>query len=358
MGLFTRVPKVTDLSAASTVAFPLTPASDYTRGIVGPNTPSHTLTHVLADILGQVDYLPVTREEAMQIPAVAKARALLCGTIAGLPLKAMKDGTPLATQPTWLYRSDTSVSPQHRLNWIVDDLLFYGTSLLYVARGQAGQIVDAFRVPVERWEIDQDGVVKIDNNAVSKDEAILIDGLDGGGLLHYAGRSIRAARDLENTRASRLRNPAPTIEIHLTEDAELEQEEIDDLIAAWNKARNSSNGSVTFTPHNVEIREHGATPVDLFIEAQNQVAVNIAQHTNIPATLLDASVAAGASLNYQNMAESRSWWIDTSLSYWLLPITSRLSMDDVTPRGTYLAFDLSSLVTLPQPTSSTPVLED
>lgn len=356
LGLFSRVPREperekVEAALASPALYPY-----QLDGIVGPNTPSHSLVHIAADILGAVDFLPVTRLEAMQIPAVAKARALVCGTIAGLQLKAYKDGTALDNQPAWLYRTDTGESPQHRLDAIADDLFFYGVSLLFVSRGAQGQVTDALHIAVERWETDAHGVTKIDGNVIDADNLVFIRSFGGGGLLAYAARTIRAARDMENTRAARLRNPSPTVEIHLTENDALEDSEIEDLVAAWNKARNAPNGAVAVTPHNVEIRDHGSTPTDLFIEAANAVSVQVAQFTNIPATLLDASVAAGASLNYQNMAQERSWWIDTSLSYWTGPIAARLSLDDCTPRGTYIAFDFGPLTTVPQPPN--PVLED
>lgn len=327
-------------------------------GIVGPNTPAHNLKHiVLADILGNDEWLPVTRSSAIQIPAVAKARALICGTIARVPLRAYRDGVPLENQPTWLSRSDSSLPPQHRMAWIADDLLFGGASLLYVERGAAGQIIDAVRVDPTYWSIDPDsGGILINGDSVDADKVLYIPSL-GDGLLTAGASTLRAAADLERTRAARLRSPNPTTQIKLTSDAEFTQDEIDDTLADWADARNSPTGAVALVPYGIDVINDGATGTDLFIEATNSIAVQIAQLTHVPATLLEASVAAGASLNYQNMASSRSWWIDTSLAYWLTAIEARLSMDDVTPRGTYLQFDLSNLIETPMPATG-PVLDD
>lgn len=327
-------------------------------GMVGLNTPAHNLNHiVLADILGTDAWAPVTRAEAMQIPAVAKARHLICGTVARLPLKTFKDGEPLAEQPNWLSRTDTSLSPQHRLAWIVDDLMFYGASLLVVDRNSAGRVIEAARVDPTLWSIDPDsGEILINGQPVLASSVVLIPALFEG-LLNVGSRTIRAARDMESIKAARLRSPNPTTQIKLSAEYEANPEELEQVVDDWVKARNSPTGTVAVIPYGIDIINDGGTDTDLFIEATNAVGVQIAQLLNIPATLLDASVAAGASLNYQNMAASRSWWIDTSLNYWLTPIEAELSRDYITPRGTYMQFDLSNLIETPMP-STGPVLED
>lgn len=326
--------------------------------MVGLNTPAHNMNHiVLADILGNDSWLPVTRAEAMQIPAVAKARHLICGTIARLPLKTYRDGVALEDQPTWLSRTDTSLSPQHRLAWIVDDLMFYGASVLVVDRSSAGRVIEAARVDPSNWSIDPDsGEILINGEAVLASSVVYIPALFEG-LLNIGSRTLRAARDMETTKAARLRSPNPTTQIKITEDFDAAEVDLEEVVEDWVKARNSPTGTVAVVPYGIDIINDGGTDTDLFIEATNAVGVQIAQLLNIPATLLDASVAAGASLNYQNMAASRSWWIDTSLYYWLSPIEAELSRDYITPRGTYMQFDLSNLIETPMP-STGPVLED
>ncbi|KLN34576.1 hypothetical protein FB00_11250 [Cellulosimicrobium funkei] len=310
------------------------------------STPNNLATIVLPDILGDASWLPLSQGEAMQIPAVAAARNLISGTIARLPLQAKKDGTPLANQPTWLYRTNGNLAPQYRLMYTVDDLLFYGSSLWKVARGTDGQITDAARVPFERWDLNAQGEILIDNENVDVLDVILFSGPIPGGLLTIGARTIRAARDAQATRSQRLRNPSAVTELHITDDAQLDEEEIVGIQKNYVEALRSANGSVVVTKPGIEIRERGDIKVDLFVEVSNALGVEIAQLLGIPSNVIDTAVATGntSSLTYENKTQSAEWFANTGLAFWAEAITSRLSMDDCVPRGTYVQFDLSSAV--------------
>src|SRR6187402_376592 len=77
-----------------------------------PFTDGQLQAIVWSDIFDQAIH-PVTRAEAMQVPAMNKARNLLCTTIGRLPLTVWNgDGElPVPDQPTWLYRTDGNVGP-------------------------------------------------------------------------------------------------------------------------------------------------------------------------------------------------------------------------------------------------------
>ena len=60
---------------------------------------------------------PLTRAGAMRVPAMARARNLTCGTIAALPLTAMRGPDPALVQPYWSYGTDGqlgSLTPDQR----------------------------------------------------------------------------------------------------------------------------------------------------------------------------------------------------------------------------------------------------
>lgn len=321
--------------------------------IVSPwSDSSHLQSVVLSDIFGTKDLLPVTRAEAMRVPSIAKARSLICGTAMKLPLIAGRDGMKLTEQPTFLYRTNSQVSPQQRLLWTLDDLIFHGWSLWAVERGTSNQIMDAVRVPSEWWKFEPDGTVKVkpseneDYEEVANNDVILISGPQEG-LLEIGERAIRQYQDLEETRASRLRNPVASIVIQAQEEINLTHEEIQDLVDDYADSHKSSSLSVSYMPHNVKLEEHGTASPELFLQMENAINVQIAQMTNVPATLLDASIEGSSSLTYQNSGTERSWFQETTLAYWLTAIESRLSLDDVVPRGQYVQFDLTSLSTIP-----------
>ena len=167
-----------------------------------------------------------------------------------------------------------------------------------------------------------------------------------------AGRGYRAS-----VYADRAERPL-RFELHQTTDVELTKDERADIIAEARRAL-STNDGLLFTNSAVEINTHGsagAADAELIIGGRNASAVDVARHMNIPAAMIDATTE-GSSLEYQTTETRNSQWLDYGLSAYMDPITSRLSMDDVLPRGQRAAFDTSSLTTtLATPTG--PSLED
>lgn len=333
----------------------LSPAIGTQVGIRSPWTEGALTAVVWADILG-VDAVPVSRAEAMKVPAVVKARQILAGSIARLPLRALigADELDAADQPSWLYRTDGPTSPWHRMAWTVDDLMFYGWSLWAVKRGAADVILTAARVPIERWKFDRDGSVLVDDRPASAGQYILIPG-PAEGLLAHGATTIRSARSLELAWAGRIRNPIPTTELHQATPDPLTDDEIDQLVKDYSEARLDANGAVVFTPHEIELKTHGESTADMFIEARNAVRLDVANFTGLPGAALDGSLST-ASLTYVTQDGKRSELAEAT-QLWTGPIEARLSQDDVVPRGWRVRFDASDLTTTtPSPTG--PTVED
>src|SRR5690606_9573712 len=129
------------------------------------------------------------------------------------------------------------------------------------------------------------------------------------------------------------------------------------LLEGWSKARRDPESSaVGFVPYGIQPVFPGldaSGTQDLFIQGRNALRLDIANLTNIPASLLDGSVAT-ASLTYQTQEGQRSSFQEQTMRYWLSPIEHRLSMDDVTPSGQVVRFDLAYVDhTLPSPQTPT-----
>ena len=321
--------------------------------IASPWTVGQLTAIVWADILG-VDAMPPSRAEAMSVPAMPRARNLLCGTIAGLPLRALRGAELVDPQPSFLFRTDGPVSPWHRMVWTVDDLLFSGWSLWACERDAAGFVLTADRVPAELWEWDADGVTPlVDGQAVNPATVILIPGAHEG-ILAFGGRTMRSSATLERSYANAAANPVPAVELHQTTDDTLTDTEADALVNRWRASM--AGGGVAYTNSSLEVKEHGTNPEQLLIAGRNAAAVDIARLTNVPASMLDAT-NAGASLTYETVAGRNAEFIDYGVSLYLQPIAARLSMDDVVPRGQRVAFDLSDY-TAPGPGATGAPTED
>lgn len=324
------------------------------NGIVSPWAGGQLSQVVWSDIFG-VEANTISRKEAMTIPAVAKARQILVSTIAKYPLIALEGNENVTTQHPWLQDTDGEVSPWHRLAWTIDDLLFFGWSLWGVERDADGQILRADRCPIERWQIDVDGVIRIDDQIAEADSVILIPG-PFEGLLAVGSRTLRGGVKLEASWVGKATNPIPAIELHATTDDPLELDEVQALVQAWADARSDVNGAIAFTPHNVQAIAHGSAEPSLLIEGRNFLRIDVGAFLGIPAALMDASLST-ASLTYSTQEGQRNEFADFTLPYWIEPIQQRLSLDDVVPAGQRVRFDLTDLYTNP-PTPTSPEVAD
>lgn len=307
---------------------------------------------VWSDILDGAAAGPVTRAEAVTVPAVMKARQILVGQIARLPLIAL-DGDVEADEP-WLQRTGGTLSPWHRMAWTVDDLLFGGWSLWAVDRADDARILDAVRVPAEWWHFESDGTVVVNRDGryepPGDDEVILIPG-PAEGLCEYAARTIRAARNIETSWATRVKSPIPVMELHHTVDEQLTDTEVDSLIMDYVTARNDPNGAVVYSPFDIELKPHGDVVADVMIEARNAIRLDVANMTGLPAAALDGSLST-ASLTYSTIEGARTD-IAEALSLWVDPIAARLSQDDVVKPGRRVRFDTGDRDTAaPSPTGA------
>lgn len=309
-------------------------------GIRSPWTQGQLSKVVWSDILGS-DELPVTRAEAMSVPAIKRARDMLCVDIARLALKAYRGAEELATQPAWLYRTNGRTSPQHRMLWTVDDLIFGGWSLWAVERGSGKAITDGMRIPPSYWDFGDDDEILIGGEPVDEDQVILFPGSHEG-ILNSSGRTVRGARKLEAIWVSRAARPIPAAELHQTNQTEMTQTEIDNLVDDWTEVLDDSEGGVAFTPWNIELKPHGEGSSDLIIQGRNAAAIDGARAVGVPAALVDAS-NVNSTLTYETMQGRNLEYIERSLSLYTTPIEAVLSMDNVTSRGTRIAFDTSTL---------------
>lgn len=314
-------------------------------------TPDQLQTIVYADVLG-VDAMPLTRAAAIGVPAVARMRHMLCGTIARMPLVTLTGDAPDATQPQWTQRTDGDLSPWHRMLWTADDHLFYGWSLWAATRGAASDgrpLLAADRVPWHRWSVTGDGQLLIDQQPTTADRVILLPGPHGG-ILNEDPGPIRMA--IANLRAAGIaaQNPNPNIDLHYTGDDTPTDDVIDGIVSRWTERRLKQTGGVGFTSKLIEAKSMGAHDAQLLTEGRNADAVDMARIGSVPAAMVDAT-AAGASLTYETTEGRNRQFLDYGAQLYMDAIAARLSMDDVVPRGRRTAFDTSQLTTLtPSPT--------
>lgn len=325
---------------------------------------------VWRDLYGNEASAPPSRGSAMRLGPTRRARNFVVSTLGGLPLVSLGLGEriPLPAhyatrsdfvealtafhrgQPSWLYRSDDGASPQARMVWTLDDLVFHPASLWEVRRSESdGFPLAAQRVNRDRWQINSDNRVEIDHRVASDEEVILIPGLTSGILVDGVD-ILRDARALADIVRRRLKNPAPTINLQQTGGEDLNPQEKADLIAGWAAARNGELGGVAYSNRFIKPEEMGGQmDAQLMIEGRNASAVDQARLVGVSASRVDAS-GVNSTLSYET--EQGRYEADVmDLRLYTLPIEARLSMDDCVPRGRRVVFDRTDLTALdPNPT--------
>lgn len=304
------------------------------------------------------DWFPtggMTRAQAMRIPAVSRARRTICNAIARMPLRAYRGDVLLdaAQRPNWLDRTDGPVSPYHRMLWTVDDLFFYGVSAWAVQRGAPadegalGPVLFADRIPFAQWRIDADtgAFIYIGRNGTeypaSLDEVIVIPGTDDG-LLVDGLTALEHARDLLNAANKAAKNPAAHINLQQTNEYPMTPEDRDNSRRDWAAARRGENGGVAVTSAGFKVEELGTFDAHLLVEGRNAAALDVARSAGVPGSIIDAASAEG--LTYVNAQAKTQDLIDFGLTAYMAPISARLGLDDMSPRGTRIAFDLEELL--------------
>lgn len=314
---------------------------------------------VYEDIFGATGI--VTRAQAMTVPAVAAARAIILGEIAPKPLRALKDEQLVPVQPSWLQGTKTMQGPTARMMHTLDDWIFYGNALWRTERGADGFVQYAYYVPRSSWRIDPDSNdIQIASAtpsgwATASERDFLYLPAPFEGLLAVASDSIRGALDIENSWRTRARTPLPGLILQETEDNGMTPEEMQRWVAAIAAQRRKPDGAVMGVPHKVTVTVAEPGGTDLLTEGRNAVKLDVANFLNLNPAMLGAALPK-ASLNYETQEGTRSEFVER-MSFWTAPLEDRLSLDDIVPHGTRVRFDFNP-TPHPAATSTGPTVED
>ncbi len=348
----------------------LTAAADVVSPLVGPPLdlaspfaprPNHLQGVVWSDVFGTAATAPLDRAAAMTIPAVARGRNIICGTVGRIPLAAHRGTTRLTgpAEPTWINSTSGALPAYHRNMWTADDHLFYGWSCWARVNDAAGRFpLQMDRIPIGRWSLDDHGRVKVDrgdgvHELVNQSTVALIPGPHEG-ILVFGQRALRHYRDLMDAAAQASKTPAAHLALQQTSGQPMLYESPDpnvpgirDLLASWRAAREGEAGGVAYLPPGLEAKELGTFSEHLLESGRNAAAVDIARLMSLPADLLDA--ASEASLTYSNARDNDARAIQYGVGLYLTAISAALSQDSITPHGQTVRFDLEDWLEDPVP---------
>ena len=289
----------------------------------------------------------ILRQDAMAVPTIARCRNLIAGTIAAIPLTSFLKSTGAETHNlSWVDQPDPRQPRSITMAWTVDSLFMYGVAYwrvvgVYATDGRPAQF---------EW-VQNDRVGRKLNKTSTEVEHYTIDGLrvpmEGNGslvtfqafdqgLLLRSQSTIRAALDIERAAAIAAQTPMGT-GILKNNGADLADDKITGLLARWKQSR--QNNSTAYLSSTIDFNQVGFNPKDMmYNEAKQYLATELARACNVPAYLVDAETFRG--MTYQNILDGRKEFTAFSLAPYYTAIEDRLSMDDLTARGTFIKFDV------------------
>ena len=321
-----------------------TKAIEPTSADVAAALPLPTIDSLIIPFNGTVT---ATREEAMSIPAVARARNIMCSAIASLPLEVWDRATGEELDaPKSITLPDRRVNAAATYTWLAEDLLFYGYAYLRVNElyADTGRFRDGERINPTRIQI-------VTNRLSTEIEYYVVDGIpcptsgvgslvvfygSDEGLLNRAGKTIRAGAELERAAAMYAKEPAPTMVLKSNGSA-LPSDRIAKLLESWGVARR--NRATAFLNADVSLETVGFDPEKLQLnQARSYIATELARAIGIPAYFVDAE--SGSSMTYANANLARQTLVDFSLRPLMTSIEERLSMPDFLPSSQVCKFSL------------------
>lgn len=308
--------------------------------------PTHLETVTLAHLYDLQDQAPLTRGRAMKVSTVSKARRIIATNIGRLPLQVIgKDGQPIDDQPALIQNPEPGITRATTLTWLADSLMFDPCAWWVVtSRDWRGFPASVKWVPWEHARMDEHGqLLEAFGEQVAPGDGIRFDSPDSG-LLIDGSDIIRRAIRLNASAARAEDNPVPVVDLHNTGE-DLTGEEIDDLIARWQRARQAHG--IGYSSRSLEVKPMATPSENLLVDGRKAIVLELARACGVPGWAVDAQVE-GSSLTYANVSSRNRELIDTALAPYMTAITARLSMPDITPRGTQIVFDTDALTT-PEP---------
>ena len=300
--------------------------------------PNHLHQITLSELWPNLDHeqLPISRQQAMQIPALARCRNIIATSVGRMMLTAQSAaGVEL---PDIVRQPDPGHPAYHTWTWTVDELFWHGRAFHYVLEERDGVAIRTRVLPQTLIDFDEAGEPIGYQGKQFPGRWIRIDGgIDG--VLATGRQSIRSALAIEQAYRRAANMPVPAIDLHqTTPNPRLTADERRELVAQWVAARNSANGAVGYTSHNIDARPLGAPAENLLIAARNAAALDMARVAGVPAWVVDATTG-GSSLTYSNLVDRNRELVDYSLQTYMAPIEARWSLNDILPAGQWARFN-------------------
>ena len=288
-----------------------------------------------------------TREEAMQIPSIARARNIIASSIASFEIQVWDKATGSKIDPPRVINQpDPRITGASVWSWCVEDLLFYGYSYFYITERYAedGRVRAMQRIAPNRVTVQTNSTATeitgyyVNGKYVPFSDLVIFSGMDEG-LLNRAGQTLKAGYWLERASLTFAREPAPQM-VMKSNGTSLPADRIRTLMNSWSRAR--TERATAFLNADVILEKLGFDPKEMQLnEARQYVALELARQIGIPAWFISADPQSNT---YSNAINQRRDLIDFSLRPIMTVIEQRLSQNDFLPSSQYARYDLDDFL--------------
>jgi hypothetical protein len=300
---------------------------------------------------------PVSREVALTLPGLRRGVNLLAVTVASLEWKrrnANGDPKPLG----WFAQPEAGRPRFQTLKDLIYDLTFDNVGFWRILRREASgepalggvEYVKLSRIQDNR---STSGDFMIDGRpVVSLANIVGFEGWHGdGGLLRAGARTIRIGLALDAAAKRYADVPQSATDLVNDSTMDLDDDEIDALIAEYKRSRNAEG--VGYISKGLRVERNGWSSKELqLIEARQYNDTQLANLIGVPPdAVAGASAQSGGSLTYSTTVLEARKLIDHGAIGPINAIESRLSLTDpmgsawsgqVTPRGDTIRADVDS----------------
>jgi len=285
--------------------------------------------------------LPVTRQEAESVPAVARSIDLVASTIAGLPLKRYTD-TGAEAPLGWLEQPEPNRPRFSTINALVRDLILDGDAWLVPDSGKWWHVppsnvsVQVSYRPDAPWVIAEHVMV----NGVAAPEGTLHFRGWHDGIRRHGARLLRTALALDGAAKRMADSPKPQTTLKNTSNYELTDDEIDAMLAAYKAARQAS--STAYLNSGVDEIHNGWNSVEQqLVEARQFTNGQCANLCGVPGHMIAGGTGSSNSLTYANITQENRAFLDYGLNPALKAIEATLSAADP---GHFTRFNLAGVL--------------
>lgn len=274
----------------------------------------------------------IASDLCMALPAVRAAVLAITGPISTWPLY-LEDatGTRLPTtdaRAAWI----TNPEPGRALGWLlaatITDGIWHRYSVWKIAdRTAFGAIIATERIHPNRWQAhpdsrDPDRIASwtIDGTPTDPSRLVVFDFSHLGGVRRIGWPLLSLYSDLMAAAANYARSPLPSEILRNTGD-DLEDNEVDDLLDAWEQARRARGPA--YLNASVEHSTVGWNAKEMqLLEAREQITTEVARFFGLPTFAVSAKSAD--SMTYNTVVERRRDY-QQAISPWSQVITDTLT---------------------------------